>query len=464
MPRSENDDGVIFMLQNNRELQAKILEEVTQAAWEERLATIEEELIAKYGLTETLKYRIKDLIRAAMGIAAENLAPETPMVVTLDSFCDGECDLDENSPCTATCPVEALQKADRKASIDFENCIDCERCIQACEKGAIMERPQIVPLINLLREAKGPVYAAVAPAFVGQFGPEMSPGKIRSAFKEMGFTDMVEVALFADMLSIREALEFDHRVRKEEDYMITSCCCPIWVKMILKKFPELVDKISPSVSPMIAAGRVLKAWAPEAKVVFIGPCLAKKTEALDPDVFGAIDLVVTFKEVQMIFDAMGLTPDMLPDNDKPQASWGGRSYAHTGGVTSAIAACLERINRKGQIQIRARQADGVADCQKLLAEYLAGKGDANFLEGMGCQGGCVGGPAALIPVHEGTERVKHYAAVSRYVSPVDNREVFAVLEDIGFPGIKKLSAEEEVGLLLGRQFTYEKKTKQNSQS
>jgi iron only hydrogenase large subunit-like protein len=445
-------------VQTNRELQTAILREVAAAAWANRLEKVGEELVRRYAESEAGARKIYDLVKAARGIDAEELSPDTPMVIQVDSLCDENCvcGAEEGSPCVQACPVGALQETDRKANIDFTNCVNCERCIEACENGAIMERPQVAPLINLLKEATGPVYAAVAPAFVGQFGPEFTPGKMRSALKEIGFTDMVEVALFADMLSIREAVEFDVRVKQEEDYMITSCCCPIWVKLIQKKFPELLDKVSTSVSPMVAAGRVLKAWAPEAKVVFIGPCLSKKAEALDADVFGAIDLVVTFKEVQLIFEAMELKPEELTDNDKPQASWGGRSYAHTGGVTSAIAASLERINPEREIKIRALQVDGVADCQRLLADYVAGKRDGNFIEGMGCTGGCVGGPAALIPAAEGTERVKHYAVMAPHLSPMDNREVFAVLEDLGFPGISSLSDEGKIGRMLERLYQRDK--------
>ncbi|MGI6604888.1 MAG: [Fe-Fe] hydrogenase large subunit C-terminal domain-containing protein [bacterium] len=442
------------MITENRQLQAAILQEMARAAWEDRLELVEEELKQRYAMGNAkTAQKIHDLVQAAMGISAKDLRPETPMILTLPNFCDGDCGETEIAVCAAVCPVGALEQTGRKANIDFSDCINCERCVEACEKGAIIERPQIVPLIRLLKEAEGPVYAAVAPAFVGQFGPEMTPGKVRSALKAIGFTDMVEVALFADMLSIREAIEFDARVKLEEDYMITSCCCPIWVKLIQKKFPALVDRMSPSVSPMIGAGRVLKAWAPKAKVVFVGPCLAKKTEAVDTDVFGAIDLVVTFREVNMIFTGMGLKPEDLPDYDKPQASWGGRSYAHTGGVTSAIAAALERINRQREIKMHALQADGVAACQQMLAECAGGKVEANFLEGMGCEGGCVGGPAALIPAAEGAERVKHYAVRSPYLSPVENRQVFAVLEDLGFRGITSLTEEGKIEALLQRRFT-----------
>ncbi|MDZ4957127.1 iron hydrogenase, partial [Clostridium perfringens] len=148
------------------------------------------------------------------------------------------------------------------------------------------------------------VIAAVAPAIMGQFGENVSMDQLRSAFIKIGFSDMVEVAFAADMLTIKEAVEFNRHVNEPNDLMITSCCCPIWVGMLKKIYKELVPDLSPSVSPMIATARVIKKLNPDAKVVFIGPCIAKKAEPKDPDLIGDIDFVLTFQELDNIFKVL----------------------------------------------------------------------------------------------------------------------------------------------------------------
>lgn len=158
-----------------------------------------------------------------------------------------------------------------------DTCSSCGECISKCSLGAISDKIQFVPMVNLLKDDNSPVYAIVAPAIVGQFGEKATLGKIRNALKKIGFEDMIEVALAADILTLKEAYEYCNHIKKQEDgYFITSCCCPIWVSLIQKNYPQLLDNMSPSVSPMIACARIIKILNPEAKVVFIGPCIAKK--------------------------------------------------------------------------------------------------------------------------------------------------------------------------------------------
>ena len=148
----------------------------------------------------------------------------------------------------------------------------------------------------------------VAPAFLGQFSEKVTPGKLRTAFQALGFTGMVEVALFADILTLKEALEFDKHVNEEGDYQLTSCCCPIWISMIRKMYHELMPHVPGAVSPMVACGRMIKQLHPDALTVFAGPCLAKKSEAKEPDIAGAVDYVLTFQEIQDIFCLLYTSP------------------------------------------------------------------------------------------------------------------------------------------------------------
>lgn len=154
-------------------------------------------------------------------------------------------------------------------------CINCGICIDSCKNGRILDKVEFLPIINLIKENKT-VIAAVAPAIAGQFGENVTMDQLREAFIKAGFTDMVEVAFAADILTVKEAVEFNKHVNKPDDLMITSCCCPMWVGMLKKVYKELVPDLSPSVSPMIAAGRILKKLNKDTKVVFIGPCIAKK--------------------------------------------------------------------------------------------------------------------------------------------------------------------------------------------
>lgn len=283
-----------------------------------------------------------------------------------------------------------------------------------------------------------PVYALIAPAFISQFSAEMTPGKLRSAFKALGFAGMIEVALFADILTLKEALEFDAAVVAKEDFMLTSCCCPLWVGMIKKVYGLLAPHMPPSVSPMAASGRAVKKLYPDAKTVFIGPCIAKKAEARQPDIEDAVDFVLTFQETDDIFRAAGIDPETLEEDLRDHSSAAGRIYARTGGVSDAVEHTVERLFPERDIKVRAVQADGVPACKALLREIMDGRTDANFIEGMGCPGGCVGGPKALIDRKEGAKHVGAYAALAEIKTPADNPFVLEMLARLGFETIESL--------------------------
>lgn len=209
----------------------------------------------------------------------------------------------------------------------------------------------------------------------------------------MGFTDMVEVAMFADILTIKEAFEFNHLVKNIEDFFLTSCCCPVWFNMTKKNYSGLFKHMSPSVSPMIASGRILKKLYPGCRVVFVAPCIAKKAEIKEDELKGAIDFVINFRELKEIFNALQINPAELAGEEKDQGSLGGRLYAKTGGVSFSVKTVVNRINPSRLIKLKAKKVDGVADCKKILDELSKGRADDyNFIEGMGCETGS--GPVA----------------------------------------------------------------------
>ena len=272
--------------------------------------------------------------------------------------------------------------------------------------------------MQAIRSHKGLVYALIAPAFLGQFSSDVTPGKLRNALKEVGFDGMIEVALFADILTLKEALEFDENIVTETDYQLTSCCCPVWISLIRKIYQDLVPHVPPAVSPMIASGRAVKVMHPDALTIFIGPCLAKKAEAREKDIAGAVDFVLTFQEIQDIFQVMKINPSEMEESEKDHSSRAGRIYAHTGGDSEAVADTLKRLNPNRKISIRTQQADGIPACRTMMNDILSGKTKANFFEGMGCVGGCVGGPRALIPHEEGRKNVEEYGKAAPILPPL----------------------------------------------
>ena len=345
--------------------------------------------------------------------------------------------------CKNSCIFDAIErKEDGKLRINPSLCTGCEACIEACENGNLTASKDALPAMKAVREAKGPVYMMVAPAFFGQFREAVTPGKLRTAFRALGFTGMVEVALFADILTLKEALEFDRHVQKSGDYQLTSCCCPVWIAMIRKIFHELMPHVPGAVSPMIACGRMIKRIHPDAITVFAGPCIAKKQEAREPDIADAVDYVLTFQEVQDIFDAADIRPEELHDAGKEHASKAGRLYARTGGVSQAVTEMVDQLCPDRSIRVQSEQADGPKACMEMIRRIKEGRTDANFFEGMGCAGGCVGGPKAVLDVAEGTNHVDAYGDSAKYRTPLEKPYVRKVLKKLGIETVEELLTDD----------------------
>lgn len=195
---------------------------------------------------------------------------------------------------------------------------------------------------------------------------------------------------------------------------------------------------------MIACGRTIKALYPDAVTVFIGPCLAKKAEAREKDIADAVDYVLTFQEVQDIFEVADIDPSELEESEKDHSSRAGRIYARTGGVSEAVESTLKRLNPNRKISIRTRQADGIPACREMINSLKEGKADANFFEGMGCVGGCVGGPKIMIDRKEGRENVIKYGENATYLTPIDNPYVIELLHRLGFDTVESLLEHSDI--------------------
>lgn len=356
------------------------------------------------------------------------------------STCESDCEVIEGKTrCQSVCPVDAIMKRPigNDKWINENECINCGRCITVCENQNFMDSPQFLPLAGLLEEEK--VVAIVAPAIAGQFGKDVTLDQLREALVMVGFTDMIEVAMAADILSLKEAMEFNHHVNKEGDFMITSCCCPVWVTLLKRVYHKLIPDFSPSVSPMVAMGRTVKKLTPGAKVVFIGPCVAKKSEAKEKDIEDAVDYVLTFQELQLIFDALHINPDSLPGLPSiDYASTGGRLYARTGGVSQAVYDIVDQMFPKKRHLFHSVSVDGVKDCRTMLEQLERGEVRASFIEGMGCPGGCVGGPKAIIDRDQGRIAANEAAYDSAIKIPINSEVLIETLHQLGITNREEL--------------------------
>jgi len=358
---------------------------------------------------------------------------------------DCNCSDEESSACAGKCLFDALGK-DEKGNVTIKKdlCVGCSDCIENCKAKKLVSSKDILPALEAVNSAKGPVYAMIAPAFISQFSEQVTPGKLRSAFKQLGFAGMVEVALFADILTLKEALEFDKNILDEKDYLLTSCCCPMWIAMIRRVYNQFVTHVPGAVSPMVACGRSIKQLEPDSITVFIGPCMAKKAEAREPDIADAVDFVLTFQEVQDIFEFANINPVELEDDPRDHSSKAGRIYARTGGVSEAVQDAVKRLNPDRKISVRTQQADGMPACKEMLNALKEGNITANFLEGMGCVGGCVGGPKAILNREEGRANVNQYGSQAIYQTPIDNPYVIDLLHRLGFDTVESLLEHSDI--------------------
>lgn len=307
-------------------------------------------------------------------------------------------------PCERSCPAEAIKPGpSRNSVIDFALCTACGTCVTACPFGAISDKSQLVEVIEWLKAGER-VVAALAPAVAGQFGPNVSLGQVVATLKEAGFSAAAEVACGADQVAKEEAREFRERIA-EKGWMASSCC-PAFVALIKKHYPDLVDHISQTASPMVTLARRLKEVDPECRVVFIGPCVAKKEEALAPG--SGVSAVLTFAELAAFLDAEGLDPAKASVQEAPikGASPWGRGFAVSGGVAAAIQ--QELAAQGADVEFKPVRANGLEECKRYLALARAGKLPGNFLEGMACIGGCVGGPATLVEAPQGARAVERF--------------------------------------------------------
>lgn len=313
--------------------------------------------------------------------------------------------INRKRPCQSACKVKAISMNENKAAkIDDEKCIACGACVYQCPFGAIADKSYILDVIDIIKKSEGnskyKVYALVAPSVSSQF-TYAKLGQVISGLKELGFYTVIEAALGADMVAAAESKEL------AEKGFLTSSCCPAFVDYIHKNFPGLVPLISHNLSPMATIAKYIKEKDENVKIVFIGPCTAKKMEVQLEKVRPYVDSCMTFEELQALFDSRDLDITELGEDILDNASYFGRIFARSGGLSDAVAQGLKE-NGLTDFELKPVACDGIEECRMALLKKNKGVLNANFIEGMACVGGCIGGAGCL------THGEKNKAEVDRY--------------------------------------------------
>ena len=312
--------------------------------------------------------------------------------------------INRKRPCQIACKVKAISiNDDNAAAIDNNKCIQCGACVYQCPFGAISDKSYILNVIDLIKKSednsKYKVYAMVAPSISSQF-TYAKLGQVIKGLKELGFFTVVEAALGADMVAQAESKEL------AEKGFLTSSCCPAFVQYIEKSFPQLKEFVSHNLSPMATLAKYIKLTDPTAKVVFIGPCTAKKAEAQLESVKPYVDTVLTFEELQALFDSRDIDITALEEDVLDNASYYGRIFARSGGLSDAVKQGL--IEQNIDFELKAIPCDGIEACRTALLRKSKNVLDANFIEGMACVGGCIGGAGCLTHGEKNKSQVDEY--------------------------------------------------------
>lgn len=325
--------------------------------------------------------------------------------------------MDFKRPCVKSCKVNAISMTETKAAcIDNGKCISCGACVYQCPFGAITDKSFILDAIEMIKN-KEKVYAVIAPSISSQFR-YAKLGQVISGIKALGFHSVVEAALGADMVAYSESGEL------AEKGFLTSSCCPAFVSYVKGQFPQLANNISHNLSPAATISKYIKETDPDSKIVFIGPCTAKKMEYQKEEVRPYIDCVITFEELQALFDSRDLEINDMEEGVLDNASYYGRIFARCGGLADAVA---EGLKERGitDFDLKAVSCDGIEECRMALLKKSKNVLDANFIEGMACVGGCIGGAGCL------THGEKNKAEVDKYGKEAYEKTISDAIKQLG---------------------------------
>ena len=310
-------------------------------------------------------------------------------------------------PCVSACQVNAIRMDDdRVAQIDYDKCVSCGACVTQCPFGAIMDKSYIINVIDMIKKKtkESKIYAMVAPSIASQFQKQPIE-KVISGLMALGFDQVIEAALGADLVAKDETEEL---IKKG---LLTSSCCPAFVSLIEKHYPTVLEHMSHNLSPMALLGKKIKEKDPQAKVVFIGPCIAKKGEAEKENIKGYIDAVITFEELDALFDSRGIDLSQCEPITIEDASYFGRIFARSGGLVEAISSGVKAIDP--DFELEPTTCNGLSECKKILFKLSKQLPVGNFIEGMACVGGCIGGPGSLSHSPRDTMKVNQFSKTSK---------------------------------------------------
>lgn len=326
-------------------------------------------------------------------------------------------------PCSAACGIKAITTDDLgRAKIDNDKCVGCGQCMVSCPFAAIADKSQIFQLIQAIKKGDYMV-AEVAPAIIGQFGDGITPAIIKGALLDIGFKEVHEVASGADVSAATEAHNYVEEVVSGKLPFLLTSCCPSWAMLAKKQFPQLIDEVSQSLTPMVATARKIKQKTPNARVVFIGPCAAKKLEASRMSVRSDVDFVITFEELSGIFDAKNIDfTKYVGEKSIHEATGAGRGYAVAGGVASAIEKCIKEYYPG--VEVKIEHAEGLEECKKMLLLAKAGKKNGCLIEGMGCPGGCIAGAGTNVAIEKAAREVEKF--VNNSSKPLPPKDLYEI--------------------------------------
>jgi len=286
--------------------------------------------------------------------------------------------------CVRNCPAKAIRVVGGQAEVMEERCIGCGNCFRVCAQGA-KEIRNSIPQVRELLAGPDPVFACLAPSFPAAF-PEVRPGQVVSATRRLGFVQVLEVAFGAELV----ARQYARLAHTHPSRTIITTPCPALVAYVEKYAPSLVPHLAPIVSPMIALGRAIKRkYHPGARVVFIGPCVAKKNEIEDAQVAGDVDAVLTFLEFRSMLDAAGVSMEALPESefDGPQPGIA-RIFPVSGGLLKSATLRGDVLNNEILV------TEGKDNVLALLRELSDNAMEVKFADLLFCEG-CINGPVLM---------------------------------------------------------------------
>ncbi len=287
--------------------------------------------------------------------------------------------------CVRHCMVKAITVQQEQARILTDHCINCGRCMEICPQNAKTFSSDMERVKGFLRQGYQTVIS-IAPSYIGVLDFEC-PGQVVDALQKLGFAEVRETAEGAAMVT----REYQRLIHENKMSNIITTCCPSVNDLVEKYYPECAKLLAPVVSPMVAHGRYIKKlYGDDVKVVFLGPCIAKKQEAMgDERVAGAIDAILTFEELAIWLDEAKINihdcEDKPMGNPDPEIN---RMYPISGGVIQSVIA-EEEMNNYHKVFV-----DGLANCMEMLECMKRGELEHCFIEANVCEGGCTKGPAS----------------------------------------------------------------------